>query len=47
MIILAIIILAAFVVGYFLSRAPVGYEDETGFHYGKPIELRKRGMGKE
>jgi hypothetical protein len=27
---------SAAIVGWFLLRAPVGYEDEDGFHYGTP-----------
>ena len=27
-----------------LRNAPVSYEDEAGFHYGKPITLKNRGL---
>jgi hypothetical protein len=40
-VIIGIVILITFVFYYFAFKsAPVGYEDETGFHYGK--EKRKK-----
>ncbi len=35
---LAFLAICAVFVGWLLWRAPVGYEDETGFHYGTPDE---------
>jgi hypothetical protein len=31
-----VMMLSVFVVAYFIYTAPEGYEDEDGFHYGRP-----------
>ncbi len=36
--VIAFLAICAAIVGYFLLRAPIGYEDEGGFHYGTPDE---------
>jgi hypothetical protein len=44
----ALIAISAAYVGWHLWRAPVGYEDETGFHYGTPDEpLEEPGGGQK
>ncbi len=35
-VILAVFVLALAFVLYLINTAPEGYEDENGFHYGKP-----------
>jgi hypothetical protein len=32
---IAIFVVPALLVGYWLLTAPVGYQDESGFHYGE------------
>jgi hypothetical protein len=46
--ILAITVFSLAVMGVLLWRAPEGYEDEEGFHFGKPpeIDLQKKSMRK-
>jgi hypothetical protein len=34
--IVAVLILCVAMVAYLIHTAPEGYEDERGFHYGKP-----------
>jgi hypothetical protein len=34
--IVAVLILYAAMVAYLIHTAPEGYEDERGFHYGRP-----------
>ena len=37
----AVCLISLAVVIYLIVTAPEGYEDETGFHYGKPDDSKK------
>lgn len=36
-----IFILSVVIIGYLVYTAPYGWEDENGFHYGRPESYKK------